>query len=368
VSALSSMPLNANKRIARCGDASATSDSHAGQSSPCHAFRRVSSDVRAQRGRKLLRLTFPRELHLPILHNDVSGFASPSVPTDSDGDAVVARRPRACDIVDGSARDFELHVQSSRSSSVANCGEQVWGASLLLAEYLWSVRHSLGASTVLEMGAGLAVPSACISGFCTQVLVSDINKVRRERLFLRLCCIYTHVLCGLQAALASARSMCMRACCSCNCTFLLLDWRQPLMAAPIAEAAAASCDTPTQPFDFSRVNIVIASDVAYDPALTQSFFVALRALLLAAAPHAVALVTLERRVNFSESMRDVVALDADVFADVFSFCSTCTRPSPLTHRHSMPRAAASIITESFSMAFPAARCRRCRVPRSASSA
>jgi hypothetical protein len=61
---------------------------------------------------------------------------------------------------------------------------------------------------------------------------------------------------------------------------------------------------------------VIASDVAYDPALTQAFFCSLRELLLAAAPRAVAVVALERRVNFSASLCDVVALDADVFADV----------------------------------------------------
>jgi hypothetical protein len=108
--------------------------------------------------------------------------------------------------------------------------------------------------------------------------------------------------------------------CKANCTFLHLDWRQPLTATPIAASASApggsnSC--------VSRVDLIIASDVAYEPSLTQAFFIALRALLLAAAPHASALVTLERRVNFSVSLCDVVALDADVFADV----------SPISQRH-----------------------------------
>jgi hypothetical protein len=59
--------------------------------------------------------------------------------------------------------------------------------------------------------------------------------------------------------------------------------------------------------------------------LTQTFFIALRGLLSAATPNAKALVALERRINFSESLCDIVALDADVFADVsalwlFSAC------------------------------------------------
>jgi hypothetical protein len=111
------------------------------------------------------------------------------------------------------------------------------------------------------------------------------------------------------------------ACCTANCTFLHLDWRQPLTATPIA--ASASAPGVSSSSCVSRVDLIIASDVAYEPSLTQAFFIALRALLLAAAPHATALVTLERRVNFSVSLCDVVALDADVFADV----------SPISQRH-----------------------------------
>lgn len=76
---------------------------------------------------------------------------------------------------------MELQVQCIGSSSVGQCGKQVWGASLLLAEYLWCVRHSLAATTVLEMGAGLALPSICISAFSRQVFVTDCNKVGRLR-------------------------------------------------------------------------------------------------------------------------------------------------------------------------------------------
>jgi hypothetical protein len=97
---------------------------------------------------------------------------------------------------------------------------------------------------------------------------------------------------------------------------MLLDWRQPHSPTLVAAPANASTAAIASAHDFSRVELVIASDVAYDPALTQTFFLALRALLLAAAPRAIALVTLERRVNFSASLCEVVALDADVFADV----------------------------------------------------
>lgn len=125
--------------------------------------------------------------------------------------------------------------------------------------------------------------------------------------------------------------MCTRACSNSNCTFMLLDWHHPLVAIPIPAPSTAPIHTPERPCDFSRVDLVVASDVAYDPQLTQAFFVCLRLLLLAAPPHAIALVTLERRVNFSASMCDVVALDADVFADV----SSLLLPPPLT-RHPPP--------------------------------
>ena len=168
------MPPTSRKRPATLRDALETTDTLAPFGS-CDNLRRVSSDVRARPGQKLLRLTFPCGLSLPPLHYDVGGCSLPRVRTDDDGDACVERRPSARRGRDFA--DFELHVQCSRSSSVKNCGQQVWAASLLLAEYLWSVRHSLGSATVLELGAGLAIPSGCISGFCRQVLVSDCNKV-----------------------------------------------------------------------------------------------------------------------------------------------------------------------------------------------
>lgn len=119
-----------------------------------------------------------------------------------------------------------------------------------------------------------------------------------------------------QVALQRAHSMWRRANCSDNCTFLHLDWRQPLTATPIAASASAPGVGSGNNRCVSGVDLIIASDVAYEPSLTQAFFIALRALLLAAAPHATALVALERRVNFSVSVCDVVALDADVLADV----------------------------------------------------
>jgi hypothetical protein len=103
---------------------------------------------------------------------------------------------------------------------------------------------------------------------------------------------------------------------SSNCTFLHLDWRQPLAPLPILPPKNSADPSDSSPVDLSRVDYFLASDVAYEPALTRVFFVALRTLLLAAAPHATALVTLERRINFSAALCDEVALDADVFADV----------------------------------------------------
>lgn len=157
-------------------------------------MRHVSSDVRPRPGKGALKLTFPHALRLPPIPGS---SAVPRIPTDDDGDAVVARRPLTSRCAaDAAGVDLELHVHCSRSSSVRDCGVQVWGASLLLAEYLWSVRHCLAGCSVLELGAGLAIPSICISGFCREVLVSDCNKVRRMRPFAHArACIVRHTCC-----------------------------------------------------------------------------------------------------------------------------------------------------------------------------
>jgi hypothetical protein len=182
---LSSMQGRSRKRPVSSPDASAflISDS-VPIISTLHA-KRVSSDVRPRPGKNLLRLLFPHESRLLPVHS--VGALSP-VPIDDDGDAAVARRPRTSH-QDGveTGTDLELFVRCGCRSNVENCGQQVWGASLLLAEYLWSVRRCLSGASVLELGAGLAIPSVCISRFCRQILVSDCNKVRPPHYFLTHC-------------------------------------------------------------------------------------------------------------------------------------------------------------------------------------
>jgi hypothetical protein len=166
---------SSRKRLVSLPDAAASSVSGSLLFDSARKSRRVSSDVRPQLGKQLLKLKFPHAFNLLPIHS----VSLSSAPTDDDGDAVVPRRPRTFrQVAHGVGVDLELCVQCSRSSNIQNCGEQVWGASLLLSEYLWSVRHFLSGATVLELGAGLAIPSVCISGFCHRVLVSDCNNVR----------------------------------------------------------------------------------------------------------------------------------------------------------------------------------------------
>jgi hypothetical protein len=178
---LSSMQGRSRKRPVSSPDAPASSISVLDPVISTRNAKRVSSDVRPPPGNNLLRLVFPRALRLLPVH---SGGALAPVPIDEDGDAAVARRPRLTDqVADEAGADLELFVHCGCRSSVEDCGQQVWGASLLLAEYLWSVRRCLSGASVLELGAGLAVPSVCISGFCRQVLVSDCDKVRLPHFF-----------------------------------------------------------------------------------------------------------------------------------------------------------------------------------------
>lgn len=175
------MQGRSRKRPVSTPDAAASSISVSDHVISTRNAKRISSDVRPPPGQNLLKLVFPHASRLLPIH---SGGALALVPIDEDGDAAVARRPRMTDqVVDEAGADLELFVHCGCRSSVQDCGQQVWGASLLLAEYLWSVRRCLSGASVLELGAGLAVPSVCISGFCRQVLVSDCDEVRLPRLF-----------------------------------------------------------------------------------------------------------------------------------------------------------------------------------------
>jgi hypothetical protein len=174
------MRSSRRKRPASSRDDSTDALLPAGEFGPSLNKLRVCSDVSAPPGQKWLKLTFPHDVMLRPLHSKI-GCGIPPQLIDCDGDSIVPRRRSASLPASGGAgRNFELHVRCCNSSSVGQCGKQLWSASLLLAEYLWCIRHSLSASAVLELGAGLAVPSLCISAFSRQVFISDSNKVSRR--------------------------------------------------------------------------------------------------------------------------------------------------------------------------------------------
>lgn len=83
---------------------------------------------------------------------------------DEDGDLVVPRRgasPGGALKDEDPARESELEIliQHAGETLMADVGLQLWAGSLILAEYLFAHPEVVKSRVVLELGAGVALPS-----------------------------------------------------------------------------------------------------------------------------------------------------------------------------------------------------------------
>lgn len=174
---------------------------------------------------------------------------------DDDGDLVLPRRgasppPSQATPADPSDAIRILHACETSMEAV---GLQLWAGALVLSEFVLANKHLFDGATVLELGAGLALPSLCAASagarrvyatdYADEVLANCAKNLALNAAFLR----------GAPAPVVRR-----------------LDWLSSSL--PTAnDAAAADGPWEWQPADreaLSRDIVMLAADVVYDETLT----------------------------------------------------------------------------------------------------
>ncbi|KAG8461318.1 hypothetical protein KFE25_010505 [Diacronema lutheri] len=233
--------------------------------------------------------------------------------TDEDGDLVPRRRARDA-AHDGRAAEADSHQltvwHTAEATPLGLVGLQVWRGALVLCDYLWAMRGALlQDKLVVELGAGCGLVALVAAAGGADVLLTDAPQPVLE-----------NALRSLGAARDDVRA---------RVRVRRLDWSEPLPRAQHrarAEARTASArvgarkgarvgeSESASAFEWSATDVddlrvaelVLCADCVYDPSLTEHLLVTVRALLGAPAlasrgggRHARALLSLERRLNFS---------------------------------------------------------------------
>lgn len=239
------------------------------------------------------------DLHVACQQGDVSTLCSWIDATDDDGDLILPRRQTAHDDV-----VHELTIRHAGSATpLGLVGMQLWRGAVAMCDYLWAHRGRLLRDRVLvELGAGCGLVSllAARGGAC--VLLTDAPPAVLDNA--------AHNM--MEADEATRGRVRVRR----------LDWAEPITRL-LPEPPRASA------FEWSEADaqllwtsdLVLCADCVYDVAATEMLLRTVRDLLeaLSAASAArggraapVALVTLERRLNFA--LPTLCAADASAYA------------------------------------------------------
>lgn len=87
-----------------------------------------------------------------------------SMKIDDDGDLIVTRKTRAI-----------IEIEHSSSTVLQLVGLQVWRGALLLADYLFHIRHELQDKQILELGAGVGLTSIAAAIYAKKVICTDVD-------------------------------------------------------------------------------------------------------------------------------------------------------------------------------------------------
>ncbi|KAG0349401.1 Methyltransferase-like protein 22 [Podila humilis] len=204
--------------------------------------------------------------------------------------------------------EYEIHIQHAMGTSLRNVGSQVWMGCFLLIDYMMELDPLLRGSTVLEIGAGTGISSiACakMTGtkkiFCTDFDTAILSNCKHN--------IDTNNLATEQAVT--------------NIATRRLNWFLP-------RPMETMDDEEPDEFSWTARDIqewkqegafIFGADVVYDDSLTDALVECLERLLPVSLPlnhprytHGrMAIITMEKRYNFSLNALDVVAQAHDYF-------------------------------------------------------
>eukprot|EP01102_Stenamoeba_stenopodia_P011554 TRINITY_DN3563_c0_g1_i2.p1 TRINITY_DN3563_c0_g1~~TRINITY_DN3563_c0_g1_i2.p1 ORF type:complete len:357 (-),score=57.45 TRINITY_DN3563_c0_g1_i2:1112-2182(-) len=249
---------------------------------------------------------------------------------DGDGDLVVPRKKvkfiRNKRILEGA-----VNISHAVSTSLALVGLQVWRGALLLADYLaWLAFTSSKPQyhSVVELGAGVGLSSiaALLFNVAKQELIvtdksDDILAIARHNIESNQVLIATvhHSLteqCKLRLPISQP-----------HIEYLVIDWLNSHSWRRLNDKLVGSKCTSTQHLEGGKVDkleeeegdletLFVASDVIYDPILTENFFTMLKELLPTDSNNKI-VISLEKRINFSLSDLCVKATGYDHFLSMF---------------------------------------------------
>ncbi|XP_037363525.1 methyltransferase-like protein 22 [Talpa occidentalis] len=243
------------------------------------------------------------------------------VQLDEDGDLDVVRRPRAAsdpdvpgpardkvhpvilrqeedDILDDTAQGSDpnnvIKIEHTMATPLEDVGKQVWRGALLLADYILSQPDLFQGRTVLELGAGMGLVSIIAATMARTVYCTDVGTD-----LLAMCQRNTSLNSHLTAAAGGTVKV------------KELDWLKVDL-----------CTDPAAPFSWSEedltdlyehTTVLLAAEVFYDDDLTDALFKTLSALALKLKNACTAILSVEKRLNFTLRHLDVTCEAYDHF-------------------------------------------------------
>nr|XP_027796341.1 methyltransferase-like protein 22 isoform X1 [Marmota flaviventris]XP_027796343.1 methyltransferase-like protein 22 isoform X1 [Marmota flaviventris]XP_027796344.1 methyltransferase-like protein 22 isoform X1 [Marmota flaviventris] len=252
---------------------------------------------------------------------DTSGQEGAGAQLDEDGDLDVVRRPRAASDPDleGSPRDkvhpmiltqeedditgdeapescphSVIRIEHTMATPLEDVGKQVWRGALLLADYILFRRDLFQGRTVLELGAGTGLASIVAATVARTVYCTDVGAD-----LLAMC--QRNV--ALNSHLAAAGGGVVKV--------KELDWLKD-----------GFCTDPEAPFSWSEgdiadlydhTTVLFAAEVFYDDDLTDALFATLSRLAHRLKNACTAILSVEKRLNFTLRHLDVTCEAYDHF-------------------------------------------------------
>ncbi|XP_027796346.2 methyltransferase-like protein 22 isoform X3 [Marmota flaviventris] len=225
---------------------------------------------------------------------DTSGQEGAGAQLDEDGDLDVEEDDITGDEAPESCPHSVIRIEHTMATPLEDVGKQVWRGALLLADYILFRRDLFQGRTVLELGAGTGLASIVAATVARTVYCTDVGAD-----LLAMC--QRNV--ALNSHLAAAGGGVVKV--------KELDWLKD-----------GFCTDPEAPFSWSEgdiadlydhTTVLFAAEVFYDDDLTDALFATLSRLAHRLKNACTAILSVEKRLNFTLRHLDVTCEAYDHF-------------------------------------------------------